>query len=454
MRRLVVVCEEKDAAAIRQNIASQVHPSYLERFVEILTVNLESDEHTDVLYRVIDKTAPAKTPPTASTREPILCVAREVGAKYFLGSTLKKFPLTYMEHARAILLRSSDKKGQPSKAEQLVRDCGLTLRAGATESLRLWSHGAIDAQYIDRWLQQFTKLGVPWLGSSILARVHLYEQPNLGEWLLTADIPKTAALCVNRDPRSHGKSGEVVANIINKGSSGRKVFDAPANAVDEGHTEIALFEDGLWTATETVGVLESMLGLRDENRQKTKPLADPGKFKDLKLSLVYGIATDYGRALVERFLADKGLSNVEIKSGIELKVVSEDLLEGMRTGKHASADLWANGPPMEHVSPYFFQQHGIGHAGKAEQARDFCANVGRQLFVNYIEVMKQRRPDYKDWAEAKLNKCGLGMWSLGLTLAFVHSVPKASLPLLWASGPVEYKSRRLDEWLPLFPKAM
>ena len=91
-------------------------------------------------------------------------------------------------------------------------------------------------------------------------------------------------------------------------------------------------------------------------------------------------------------------------------------------------DLRRLDPPANLITPAVFSAAALT-ANQEADMKAFYTDVGRQLFVNYIEIMKERRPDYKDWPPEKLERCSLGMWGFGMAFAFAHSVPKASLPL-------------------------
>jgi hypothetical protein len=102
------------------------------------------------------------------------------------------------------------------------------------------------------------------------------------------------------------------------------------------------------------------------------------------------------------------------------------------------------------VVPFAFQEDkGWKDADSLLRARSFCEQVGAQLWRNYIQ---KKHFDLGAWPDARIQLCALGMEGLGLTFAFPHSVPKASLPLLWAGGKITAYGTSL-EWVPLFPNA-
>lgn len=69
------------------------------------------------------------------------------------------------------------------------------------------------------------------------------------------------------------KSGEVIAILLTK-LFGDIVYDSPPMAIKAMPLgKPAVFEDGLWSGTEAMGVVESLLR-EQEGREKTAPLED------------------------------------------------------------------------------------------------------------------------------------------------------------------------------------
>jgi hypothetical protein len=287
---------------------------------------------------------------------------------------------------------------------------------------------------------------------AILGSTTLIEQNRLGD-MLDSSWVRTFAPCVNRDPRGPVKSGEIVANVLGKRSTGTKIYGAPAHAIEDGVARIALFEDGLWSGTEAIGVFESLLGLRDDAKLKTPKLADPARLASTEVVLVYALATDYGEALVRRFLDEKGLRNVSISSHEKVQVCSKGLLERLASGPFDLDHIRHNGPEPDELAPFV---HSVlaAHSPDAtqlDQARDFVQAVGLQLLDHYLDGMRKSH-GWDAWPMAKKIKASVGMHGLGLTHAFGHSVPKASIPLLWSGGEVTVGKRSV-RWKPLFANA-
>lgn len=451
MRRLVIVCQPRDAADIRERIREYAHPGVVDTFVGVKEIDVDVDDAGDSALDLLNEGHSTRVPQGATNAQPFVAATKQVGEFLKMGKSTRG--IHYGEFPATKLRRRSGKRDE-CLIENLLATCGLTVVPAAASMLRTYSHTApaIDVSAINFWLGQFRMLKVEKFGMAILRQIRLMEQSVLGTLLAGADIPDGAVICVNRDRTTSGKSEAVVSNLVLKRAAGGKVFDSPKDAVDAGHTKVAIFEDGLWTATELIGVLESMLGKRP-GREKT-PALNLGRFNELDFTLVFGVATDYGLACLDLFLRENSISNIKAIAGQTMSVTGGSDIEAAFTASGATTDgLRRYGPPNGMIQPAVFSATALTAAQEADM-KTFCADVGRQLFVNYNHIMKGRRTDYKDWPSDKLDRCSLGMWGFGLTFAFAHSVPKASLPLLWAEGKVTWGNVTVSKWAPLFPNVI
>lgn len=448
MRRLVFVCRPRDAADIQARVREYAHPGIVDSFVSIMEIDIDGVNPQDAKLDVLNQAHSSRVPRGATNVQPYVAATREIGEFLKMGRTAPG--LHYVEHSASRLCKHAGKRSE-CVVEKLLQTCGLTVVPAAAQMLRSYAHTdpPIDAAAINAWLGQFRKLKVEKYGMAVLRQIRLMDQSVLGTLLAQATIPDGSALCVNRDRATSGKSEAVVSNLVLKREPGGKVFDSPKEAVDAGHTKVAIFEDGLWTATELIGVLQSMLGMRP-GREKTPALSDMNRLSELEFTLVFGVATDYGLACLELFLRENGLTNIRAIAGETVSVTGDADVTSVFTAKGTTTeDLRRLGPPADLIKPAVFSATALT-ANQDADMRAFCTEAGRQLFVNYIEIMKGRRPDYKDWPAEKLGRCSLGMWGFGMAFAFAHSVPKASLPLLWAEGRVTWNGMTVLNWRPLF----
>ncbi|MCK9747926.1 phosphoribosyltransferase-like protein [Pseudomonas syringae] len=290
---------------------------------------------------------------------------------------------------------------------------------------------------------------------AILANTVLIAPHELGRRFVESPLPYANAVVYNKDSRGTVKSGEVIANLLTKRLPGMEILHSLTKAIEKyPGGNIVMVEDGLWTSTEAVGVIESLLGNRDETA-KAEALKDMKLLGKVSLTLIYGVTTDCGVSMVSRYLRDKGFSNITIHSSESVGLTSEQLLHDIADTGFCVEALRKHGPDASAITPYFYN-HFASHAEK-DVAIEFCRTVGQQLFDHYLakreaEVEEEKPGTWKPWDESKRKKCCFGMNGLGLTHAFSHSVPKATLPLLWCRGTVEWTGYTL-EWVPLFENA-
>lgn len=451
MRQLVIICESSHEQDIKRNAKAFCHPA-LQEFVSVIGVDLELGgpfkEERARLHTLVTNDV------NGTSQPPLVCCTREAGAALKVKDLQRylefSFEVKQETLARLAKARNGDASSVPMQSR--LNECGLSLRSGAVELLQHWSHAKIDRNSVDMWLNQFGKLGkqYKWIGEEILASVSLVPAAELGELFNRIPVLDSTALCINRDPRKTAKSGDVISNLLTKRHNGRVIHTSPAEAIDEHDaSNIIVFEDGLWSGTEALGIIESMLGERPAGKLKTPCLKNPDQLQKVELVLAYGVATDYGAALVSRFLQDKGLKSVRVEAANIIKVAPADVLEELRSGSVDFSSWRESGPAIDLLPHVFtsFSSRGIEEA-QIQIAKQFCATVGGQLFELYIQEQKALH-GWTAWPPEKMRRASLGMHGLGMTHAFGHSVPKASLPLLWRGGRIFLDHHAVD-WVPLF----
>lgn len=455
MRQLVIVCDFPHVEKIRLAVAAFGHPQAIGSLVDIYPVDIGvAGDHRRVKHEILNLLQD-KGISYGLTDQPLLCATREAGSGLGLAQLARQMGYDYKPvNTRAMCEINSPSHGKPVVA-RLLNECGLSLRAFSASLLGHWAHNRINRPWIDNWVFQFSQLAnLHWLGEEILRNIQMVDLARLGGMLVGLRPGDDAAMCVNRDPRGTGKSAEIIANLLKKQTLD-DIYDSPSSAIDtKGHRKIVLFEDGLWSGTEAIGILQSLLGLREEGRCKTPKLRDPAILKSIDMTLAYGVATDYGESLVQRFLVAEGLTEVKIVATEKIKIANESLIDSIEKGELETGVLWEEGPPPELIIPYVSERIAQNRQLTADQhqvADLFCREIGQQLFGNYLKSM-QKLHGWSPWSPEKLKKCGLGMHGLGLLHAFEHSVPKATSPLLWGSGEVHWNGKKLD-WQPLFMHA-
>ena len=331
-----------------------------------------------------------------------------------------------------------------------------------------WVHGAtpLSRNRVDLWLDQFGRLGDNnrWIGEGLLRVLDFWlperQRRSLG---LTADIlQRYDRVCVNR--HRTGKSGDFLSTILQKHIQTlvprypatidlRELCDNPSAHPD--CKRVLFVEDGLFTATETNNYLSGLLDLPlppHRNEWGTPALKDPAPLRSLEITMCFPVATTFGMKRLQAFLNANELTNINVMpaaDGIFNNLTQQGTLALTENrfflpDHHlcpAQPDLHLRTPAFENISVWKSEE-------KALRAKTFCYDVGLQLFRHYLEW----RGLAGKWEESRILHCGLGMYGLGMAVAFGHSVPKASLPLFWMDGDVTIGGNSL-KWQPLFPDA-
>ncbi|MGY2409761.1 phosphoribosyltransferase-like protein [Pseudomonas pergaminensis] len=453
MRPLLIISEARQANQISEVIRRYGHPQAISRFIRRIEVDLNLEVNPQHFHYEIMKVLQDQMP--AGARQGYLICAthdieRELRLKGFLKTQQAEFQLYNAQELAKVFPAGGQAKPQLAK---IIANCGLSIDAAALSIISNWTHSLIDINALTAWKGQFGRLGkLSWLADAILARVALMTAPELGEIFMNSPVMDAEIAAYNKDRRGAVKSGDILANLLNKRRPDLELLDSPADAIAKfPNGNVVVVEDGLWSGTELIGVFDSLLGRR-AGREKTKPLDDPSLLKGVSLTLVFGMSTDYGEAMVRRYLQDEGLNNISIFSASPLELASPTLLTKIGDPAFPIDGLRANGPMAGDINPFLISSLSSALTpDQCENARLFCNSLGRQLWVNYLTQMKTLK-DWDMWPDEKLDNCALGMHGLGLTHAFGHSVPKASLPLLWGSGPVQWGGKTI-EWKPLFKNA-
>lgn len=332
----------------------------------------------------------------------------------------------------------------------------------AEHSLSQWVHSRVDEAAIRNWISQFDREldGAGWVGEGLLRTCRMVSGPVLADSLgLTEE--GTAGFedfCVSG--QTMGKSEGVVANIARKRliSLGvtvdlRSINDALSDKERTG--PILWIEDGLFTGTEMVSVLNSLLSPpHDENKSKVTSLADATDIRRRKIEMRFAVATDFGLHIVRDYLKANALDNIVVAepAGGALAVLSESGRRHLTTNSpfrmESGIKLLARSSDID--PPTFSERLW---RGRRDRARELCEEVGYRLWKGYVgEQVRTQGWSWEKWPADRLRECRLGMRGLGLALAFPHSVPKATLPVFWAGSSSSLEEGAVD-WCPLFENA-
>lgn len=339
-----------------------------------------------------------------------------------------------------------------------LKNKGLDWRTSVLSMTQRYALAKITEDHIESWLKQFEFLGnhLP-VGEHLLQLVEILAPADLvGSLCKDYDFKKNNIIFgFNKD--KYGKSWGTVTNLVQKSCSSSTML--PLNeAIEQCHDfkEVWLVEDGLFSGKESRSIFDSLRNVRPPNRsQKVPALTHVDKLSTTSVLLRFGAVCDFGMETLHRYLVKNRLLNIHIDSACAAKKFSvlTDPPPYKQNGELDPCnidDATFLESLRQRVSPYAFQSdRGWKSAPLETKAREFCENVGQQLWSCYL---KQKTFDMTSWPVERVARCSLGMEGVGLTFAFAHSVPKATLPLFWAKGTVTINGKS-KMWQPLFPYA-
>jgi hypothetical protein len=340
-----------------------------------------------------------------------------------------------------------------------LRKYGFDWRSDVTHRLTHYALGTVGEKEIETWIAQFDRLGDHRsVGEHLVQLVDVLPQSELGNSLSNGSDFHRSDLVIGFNRDKWGKSWGPVSNLVSKICPSAIVLPiTEAITVGIPPKVVRLVEDGLFSGTELRGVLDSLQGKRAPNRiQKVPALEDVNALSKVSAQWYFGVVTDFGEALMRQYAAANGLPNIQIVTGAAARKFS--VLLGDSSPFVASKEERSENDRMKEyrsylrskVEPIAFQERmGWKDDTARSRAREFCEVVGEQLWKNYIV---KKNLDLNDWPDERISLCALGMERLGLTFAFSHSVPKASLPVFWSRGKVTFRGVTID-WAPLFPNA-
>src|ERR1035437_219332 len=339
-----------------------------------------------------------------------------------------------------------------------LRDLRLDWQSEVASRLDHYALGTVTEKDMDRWLGQFERLGNhrP-VGEHLLQLLDVLPLAELGQSLSIGSDFYGPELVVGFNNDKWGKSWGTVSTLIRKTCPSASLFPITEAIEKGGHPNVLrLVEDGLFSGTEMRAILDSLLGMRPPGRtQKVRQLANPDVLTRVATQIHFGVVCDFGEAILRRYMNSHSLPNIQIAVSAAARkvrvlrakdgIAPDDPIESVDCTDHAfRAQL------RSRVVPFAFQENkGWKDSATLLRAKTLCEDIGHQLWRRYI---MKKNFDLTAWPDDRVRLCALGMEGLGLTFAFPHSVPKASLPVLWANGRVTLDGISID-WKPLLPNA-
>lgn len=331
------------------------------------------------------------------------------------------------------LVYKNDQQRLVQKLDKLLIDQGIHWQPYAQRQIARFAGQTTPLQ---DWCDQFAHLGVAYMGRRLLMQLQVISFADNGKPFAPRRhdvIGQKAIHCYFNDGDPGGSwvsvqdqlSHDIPEQYVQPIEVKLDAFALPVGEVDE----LLIYEDGLWSGSETVKRLTALKGLADKR----------------PITLKFAVVTDFGLMVARHAIRHLGLqgsvrvdaSDAKLEYFIKATLPVElELGHGMQPEAYFSA-------LHEHVERAAFRNSHDWPEGR-DKAMEIAKSLGGQLVRRWYET---ERPE--EDAEKGVEKFDLGGGGFASTTVFARSVPKVCLPLFWLSGPVSLNDRTID-WKPLF----
>lgn len=432
---------------------------------------------------------PGPSPSSEESTESVLDAAARFGAdKIFVPRGLVLEDQAVLDAGRQLKrLESASRELRRPNSDALnsvLKGISLDFCSRAVAELARWDHAEVVQEAVpsgkwalarvEKWRRQFQvvdpKLG-PVLADAILRRLRVLTTQYAVNCTVQHGLPGPYGIIEDK----LGKSWGVMSNVLKKGleSKGGEAEILPIHeAVTKGARDgrlVRIMEDGLFSATELLAVVESLVGARTagdtERREKTPPLEDVSYMRTARQEWAYGCVTDYGQIMFHAMAKVYGLSSATLhvhEKTHQIAVLRPGAVEVMQARLAQIAPILELAAHEERRQKLREFRHELtkqivpvpwsSDAVIDQKLRELCQGLGAQLWRTFL-IARHGQVDSDRWPDSRIQKCGLGMEGMGLTFAFAHSIPRASLPVLWGTGKVRAADGADIDWFPLFPRA-
>ena len=332
-----------------------------------------------------------------------------------------------VKFVHAEILLKPDSSNRASYIHTQIEAAELDVRGYAHEQLAKWNVGksvaglVVGYDRLDQWVAQFHRLGANVaLASGLLSQFRILTPtelfPGAEQYVSAGDT-----LVVVQDPIYPEKSAAVISNLLNSRFRNKKILGITDAIENYAGGTIHVFEDGTWTATELVGVLQSLLGIRPPGHaNKVRPLSNPQKLRDTPIDFRFHATTDVAIRVFSDVKRDLDLPLIHLIPGEQrFDLFNASLTNDLPKGWYLS-ETWKSSL----IEPQVLRDPSALSAADEH----FLRTIGRQLWQNYLTAELPRRPNWKMWPGNRIDECSLGMRGFGMNVAFAHSAPKAMLP--------------------------
>jgi hypothetical protein len=413
--RILIVCLNSTTEEIRTTVGSLAYKSW-EKTGEIglLTIPDRLRHFKKVTSEEIDKKTGGSADPVPILIYGEITVDEEIG-----GSDDDRK-----------LIRAPSLSVFRKKLKNLLQKYGLDTRSYWAKTLASgeWD---ISKGHIDRWIEQFDRLGqVSWIGETLLRELNFWSWKRFTRALNLSPAWLREFDCISFD-NSLGSSGQRLGHFVAKAMEGNTAITiAPSlsEMLIRRASKILYIEDALLTGTEMIQKLSTLM---------TSLGADV--INSNHLELFFPICTSLGQARLLSFLRKSGLTEIGIKYSSQgyLNVLSPD---GQKVFKNSQTSGEDKTKILSYIVRPIFTDQGIWKSDDhVTRALKFCRSIGSQLTAG-PSIEHPEIPVSDDSA--------LGTWALALALAYPYSIPNSTLPLFWARGRVYWDGGQID-WIPL-----
>lgn len=315
---------------------------------------------------------------------------------------------------------------------------GLAFEYSAYFTERWETTTNITPEHIKEWLGQFNKLGnFEWVGRGVLASVECFSTEELVRLLGLSDSDQVRYFSPPADPVG---SSSPLGNAVVKKHNALSVERFDLAELLEQQARVILVED-------------CAISGREFERFANRHWPDESPSEDHKLvsiTLKYSLLADIAKRRIEKIIELKDLHNVKLDYSHSHQL---ELLTRAGAKAISNEDFYSkvDGSCLNlgrYVRQAIFDVPGTwGDQKKAVTAKRILRHIGEQL---YREDYARRNDGQQGHGCQWFRQAGLGAGGLALAIALARSIPKSTLPVIWARGTVEYNGASF-EWQPLLP---
>ncbi|MFN7962160.1 MAG: hypothetical protein U0002_12905 [Thermoanaerobaculia bacterium] len=354
--------------------------------------------------------------------------------------------------AEAVVIRVDNIAKARKQLASLLVSLELDLVGSVVRAVgRAWEHSRLDREHVTTWIRQFETLGSHgWVAKRLLQGIDFWPTERTLDALKISEDGLEGIDCITTNRYVPGRSGDALAVKVRKRLRGFKSPSVPLEALDVAlkggaFRQIAVVEDSLISGDEFERVIRALVGdLATGQTGRAERLEDLQALRERKLLFRFAVVTDIGLSRFASLVARYALGGFRLDCGScrlyrLMSEAGQQALDGNAFFDHLNCIVDQDG----YINYPAFAPDLWRAESRRQRAIHFCRSIGAQLFSRYAEREGKR------WNEARVDQAGIGY---GLLLAFSHSIPKLTLPILWLEGDCEFEGRRLH-WEPLFRNA-